>query len=325
MPINIKQIVLHTQAAENTKIHALNNYYFHNMSKSAIARVYSKTTPTINRWIKQFEKTGSVSQKSSSKLDRKFNEVHHASIIAYFQDKPLSFLDEAQTAFKAQWGTSISISYIWEVLNAYGFRWKVLKQRAIHVKDTDVMRFTHELNTLEWTRYNLCFLDEVSFDNRGMIRQESTSECHEYYGTEGTFDRALSTKCCQDFALKSGKVQQYPGFHSIWIMDSAAIYRSSEFIMYLRSIGVIPLFLPAYCPFFNLIEVFFGLVKQRLRRIYPEGEVTARDLSIVVATALSHYHDYDFTSIFKSCGYEQAGLFNPTRAYKQSVSAMGFK
>ncbi|KAI8829145.1 hypothetical protein BJ741DRAFT_396015 [Chytriomyces cf. hyalinus JEL632] len=164
MPIDIEQIVLHTQASENTKIHALYNYYFHRMSKAAIARIYLKTPTTIGNWIDRFEETGGVSRKVG-KVNHKFNEAERSWIITYCQDKPLSFLDEAQAAFKAKWNKSISISYIWAVLTACGLRWKVLERQAIHVKETDVMRFTHELNSLDWTRYNLCFLDEVSFDN----------------------------------------------------------------------------------------------------------------------------------------------------------------
>ncbi|KAJ3377429.1 hypothetical protein HDU80_003285, partial [Chytriomyces hyalinus] len=49
--IDIKQIVLHTHASKNMKVHGLNIYYFDNMSKSMIARNYSKSPATIGHWI----------------------------------------------------------------------------------------------------------------------------------------------------------------------------------------------------------------------------------------------------------------------------------
>lgn len=41
----------------------------------------------------------------------------------------------------------------------------------MHISVTDIIRFFHELSSLEWTQKSLIFLDEVSFDNRGMLRR----------------------------------------------------------------------------------------------------------------------------------------------------------
>ncbi|ORY45856.1 hypothetical protein BCR33DRAFT_678677, partial [Rhizoclosmatium globosum] len=163
----------------------------------------------------------------------------------------------------------------------------------MHVKETDIMRFMREINSLDWTLYNLVFLDEVSFDNRGMICRRGYAVkgtklmlrgeyqrlprvsllcfigCNgilESFSTEGTFNRAKFSTCCKKFALNSGKVGRYPGLHSVWILDGASIHRSPHLIMHLRMLGVIPIFLPAYCPFFNPIEMVFGMIKKRLRR-----------------------------------------------------------
>ena len=58
-----------------------------------------------------------------------------------------------------------------EVLVEGGFTRNVIERRAIEIKDSDIVRFTNELNPLAWSNDNLVFLDEVSFDNRGMIRE----------------------------------------------------------------------------------------------------------------------------------------------------------
>lgn len=89
----------------------------------------------------------------------------------------------------------------------------------------------------------------------------------DYYDTHETFDRVEFVKCCRDFAYSThGNVRQYPGTNSIWIMDGASIHRYPEIIHFLRSIGVVPIFLPAYCPFFNPIEFLFGYIKQSFQR-----------------------------------------------------------
>ncbi|TPX57424.1 hypothetical protein CcCBS67573_g09254 [Chytriomyces confervae] len=170
MATDIEQVVLHTQASENTKIHTLYNYFYHHKPVSEIARIYVKTPATIRGWIKQFKLTGSVSRRRSSS-GQKFTAEHRLWIRQYFFDNPLSFLDEAQSAFKARWGEPISVSTVWRTLNAFGMQWKSVERRAIHIKEVDIMRFTFEINSLDWTLFNIVFLDEVSFDNRGMLRR----------------------------------------------------------------------------------------------------------------------------------------------------------
>ncbi|KAG6944723.1 hypothetical protein JG688_00016942 [Phytophthora aleatoria] len=78
-----------------------------------------------------------------------------------------------------------------------------------------------------------------------------------------TFDRVQFFTCCRDFAYTArGHVRQYPGSNSVWIMDGASIHRDPKIIHFVRSIGIVPIFLPAYCPFVNPIEFMFGYIKQ---------------------------------------------------------------
>lgn len=46
----------------------------------------------------------------------------------------------------------------------------------MHIKENDIVRFATELNSLLWTKHNILFLDEVSFDNRGMVRSRGYGE-----------------------------------------------------------------------------------------------------------------------------------------------------
>lgn len=52
----------------------------------------------------------------------------------------------------------------------------------------------------------------------------------------------------------------------MFIFDGEEIHCYAKLIEYLRSSGIIPIFLPAYCPFLNPIEFVFGLVKRRLKK-----------------------------------------------------------
>lgn len=159
----------------------------------------------------------------------------------------------------------------------------------MHIKELDVFRFVEELAQVNWCHSNIVFLDEVSFDNRGMIRKRGYSlkgqtiairgdfqrkprvsvlafmgvaGIIDYYDTQGTFDRVDYFRCCQDFAYSTrGNVRRYPGSNSVWILDGASIHRDSEIIHFLRSVGIVPILLPAYCPFFNPIEYMFGYIK----------------------------------------------------------------
>ncbi|EEY60647.1 uncharacterized protein PITG_13384 [Phytophthora infestans T30-4] len=123
----------------------------------------------------------------------------------------------------------------------------------MHIKDQDVLRFIEEQHHVDWSHHNLVFLDEVSFNNRGMIRKlNGLIDC---FDTQGTFDRVEFLKCYQDFAYtKRNFVCQYPGSHSVWILDGASIHRHPEIVHVLWIIGIVPIFLPAYCLFFNPIE-----------------------------------------------------------------------
>ena len=133
--------------------------------------------------------------------------------------------------------------------------------------------------------------------------------------TEGTFTRQKFFDACQNFA-KSGAMNPYPGRSSVWIMDGARIHCHPKIIAYLRSQGIIPLFLPAYCPFFNPIEILFGLVKRRMRLHYQESKLTRKTLPHFVISTVNSFKHYRMDKLFAHCGYGRDGVFNPHQAYK---------
>ena len=81
-------------------------------------------------------------------------------------------------------------------------------------------------------------------------------------------------------------------------MDGAKIHCHPNITYYLRSLGITPIFLPAYCPFFNPIELFFGMVKRKMERHYDGSKKT--DLVVAIAEVMNSFNGYSFKHNTKS-------------------------
>ncbi|KAG2905238.1 hypothetical protein PC129_g17969 [Phytophthora cactorum] len=178
----------------------------------------------------------------------------------------------------------------------------------------------------------------MSFDNSGMIRKRGYSlkgqmiairgyfqrkprvsvlafmgvnGVIDYYDAEGTFDRVEFVKCCSDFASSSrGNLRPYPGSNYVWILDGASIHRHPEIVHFLRSIGIVPIFLPAYCPFFNPIEFMFGYIKRSFQRHYVE--TSGSDLLPFVVETFERFEQFNMAKVFEHCGWKIHGHLDPT-------------
>lgn len=323
-------------AHPNTVFHCLYGYFYLGYSRKDLAHIYNKTRQTISNWIREYETSGTY-ERSSSKSDKKFTVEQREWIRKFFERRPLAYLDEAQGEFHKHYHLVISKTSVWRIIHDFGLTWKVLERRAIHIKERDIFRFAEELSHINWCHQNIVFLDEVSFDNRGMLRKRGyalrgqkvairgefqrkprvsllafigANGIIDYYDTEGTFDRAEFVRCCQDFAYsrRSG-VRPYPSSNSVWILDGAAIHRHPEIVHYLRSIGIVLIFLPAYCPFFNPIEFLFGYVKKAFQRHYVES--SDRDLKPFIVDTFRRFENFNMTRVFEHCGWMVEGVFNP--------------
>ncbi|TPX48033.1 hypothetical protein CcCBS67573_g10220 [Chytriomyces confervae] len=139
--------------------------------------------------------------------------------------------------------------------------------------------------------------------------------------TEGTFDRAKFSYHYKEFCTRSGHVYEYPGPCSVHILDGAKIHCSAELICFLRSLGIIPIFLPAYSPFFSPIEIVFGLMKKLLQHHYVQN--SKRDLAMVVSEVLQLYVNRSFHKIFASCRFTVSG-FDPGVEFNVPLAEFGF-
>lgn len=250
------------------------------MNKTDLSKNYNKSVSTITNWITHYEATGSVVRPSRIRIPSKFDEEKRQWLLHLYDENPVLYLDEAKLQFQIRFNISISTSHICQILHANNMSWKTLERRAIQIKDSEIVKFMAELNAIDWGYSNLVFLDEVSIDNQGLLRTKGygiisekliyrgeftrkprmsmlaflgQNGILETYVTEGTFNRLKFFENCKDFAL-SGICQKHPGRNSVWILDGAKIHCHASIIRYLRSLGIIPIFLPAYTPFFNPIE-----------------------------------------------------------------------
>ena len=146
----------------------------------------------------------------------------------------------------------------------------------------------------------------------------------ESFLTDGTFDRMTFLRCCGSFAL-SWLVQQYTGMRSIWILDRARIHCHPSFTYYLRSIGIIPILCPAYCPMYSPIEYFFGIVKSQMRRFGCETSTRPKDMPKLVSSILNRFVEYNIIKVFQHCGFSSSACFNPGIAFENdSLANFGF-
>ncbi|OQS05818.1 serine/threonine-protein kinase rio2 [Thraustotheca clavata] len=166
------------------------------------------------------------------------------------------------------------------------------------MEESEVLRFCHELSIIDSNQFNIVFCDEVSFDNWGMLRKRGYSlrgtklrirgeftrnprisllcfihinGISEVYDTSGTFDRHTFIRYYKSF---TSKCSTYPGRRSIWILDNASIHSLTNIVNFLRMIGIVPVFLPAYCPMYNPIEFVFAKIKRAFKRHYNESRNT---------------------------------------------------
>jgi len=341
------------QASECTKLHCLYGYFYLGIKVSTLAFLYGKSKATIYVWIQNWDQYQSVARRSGGVCARKYNDDKRMFILSIYQHYPTSYLDEVRAKFISEFRINISTSTIWRIIDEAGLTRKVIERRAIEISVKDIIRFCFDLLSLPhgWTYQNLVFLDEVGFDNRDMFRkhgyamkgqrihyrgeftrkERSSLLCFlgvngilDVYTTTGTFDRHKFISCCRSFALKSHIVQAYPASNSVWILDGASIHSDPNIVYYLRSLGIQIVFLPAYCPFFNPIEIVFGNVKSIMQRYYHE-KCSLQEMKIFIAKTLFRFKCKNMRNIFKKCGYIGSGIFNSGIAFHHDSERLGFE
>ncbi|KAJ3309375.1 Serine kinase [Boothiomyces sp. JEL0838] len=158
------------------------------MSQSELAAIYKKDQSTIYRWIDAYLKGEGVERKVAQR-EAGFTTLQINWITDFFHRHPTAYLKEAQSNFICKFNKYISISGIWSLMHKAGYTRKVIERRAMQIKMEEITRFANELNSLNWTKNQLVFMDEVSFDNRDMLRKRGYSLKGERLIMRGEFNR----------------------------------------------------------------------------------------------------------------------------------------
>lgn len=312
------------------------------LKPSELAKIYGKERRTVASWIEKFKESGVFRRKEREIVYKKFGREKRNWLIDLYKKNPVMFLDEARDAFCKRFRMTISASYVSVILHEAGLCWKTLEKRATQIRMDDVYRYFTELNTIPWLNHNLVFLDEVSIDSRsawrkrgygmkgekvvvrGVFQRSSRVSmlCFlgingilESYMTDGTFSRKTFFEFARDFALKTGTpVRQYPGQYSVWILDGAIIHCDRNLVDYFRTLGIIVIFLPAYSPQLNPIEIVFGLIKRKIQRNHPQGSSTEKNMQLEIFEAVNEFSNKSMQRLFRKCGYKN-GKFNPGKGF----------
>ena len=241
--------------------------------KSLLIDIFRTSKASLNKWIKRFKDTGSVTKKRKTTIPKKFQQKHMDFIILIVEKNPLFTLFQIKQQFERYFTTiTISVSTVWRILIRNNYSYKVLQRRAIDIKLAAITSFTEELNNLSPLPEQLLFLDEMSLDNRDMFKKKGFFRKGEdpiYFGvfrrserisilsfadisgfvstyeTEGTFTRKIFFDKIQ-LMVNTGLVSRYPGPRSIWILDGAKIHLDENIVYFLRSVGLRMVFLPPY-------------------------------------------------------------------------------
>jgi transposase len=334
---NLFTEVFTIQASANTKYHAIHAFVFLGFSVRLIGKMLCKSPQTICNWVKKYEKQGNLKRLSPAN-NKKFNAKHRLWIKNFVDNDPLSLLNEIKGAFVTEFEMDISISTIYKILiQDWGYTKKKIERRAIQIRFDDICRYTKEINMLQPVHNRLVFVDEMSLDNRDMLRKRDwflrgshpvyigefnrrkrisilafigNEGLIEVFETDNTFNRAKFFQSIREL-VRAQKIKM----GSMFIMDGAKIHLDQNIVNYLRSVGLYVLFLPAYCPFFNPIEIMFSRVKSRLQSIYIEN---TKNEFIALTNTLASFENVDMTPTFYSCGYCTNGVFDPSIAYNHN-------
>ncbi|KAF0732253.1 hypothetical protein Ae201684P_014748 [Aphanomyces euteiches] len=134
-------------ASTNTIMHALYMYYFLGLNRLSIARLFHKSQSTVSNWIARYEQSGGYERRRSAS-EQGFTQEQRLWIVAFYQKNPTAFLDEAKYAFECEFQRHIALSTVWSIIHRHGLTWKVLERRAMHIKESDVLRFCSELTSI---------------------------------------------------------------------------------------------------------------------------------------------------------------------------------
>ncbi|KAL0214724.1 hypothetical protein P9112_006908 [Eukaryota sp. TZLM1-RC] len=250
-------------------------------------------------------------------------------LLDFVEKDPLSFLREIRTFVRSQFNKSISITTVHRILVRHGYSYKKCQTLVRRAKLSLITQFegNYMLDIGLVLHHQLVFIDELSFKTQvnahsygrspkgqsiytvqpEMLEvQVSAAVAIDVRGTlfyhvqEGHFDRHGFAAFLHDL-INSKNLYTFPGHRSVLILDGCRIHTSDFLIHAVRKCGLHYRILPPYCPAMNPIEMFFSVLRRKVRGItHNQDKVYGID---VVQTALQNLADFNCRGFFNRCGW----------------------
>ncbi|KAL0214172.1 hypothetical protein P9112_006356 [Eukaryota sp. TZLM1-RC] len=121
-----------------------------------------------------------------------------------------------------------------------------------------------------------------------------------FHVQEGHFDRQGFASFLHDL-INSKNLYTFPGHRSVLVLDGCRIHTSDNLIHAVRKCGLHYRILPPYCPAMNPIEMFFSVLRRKVRDVtHHQNKVCGIE---VVQSALQGLVDFDCRGFFNHSGW----------------------
>ena len=284
------------------------------LPNSDIAKNLCVDVSTVERTVKLYNQTGSVSKKKydKSNLPRKLTETVKFYIIELILQHPGIYLREVEAELQEILAVELSESAICGFLRSHGFSRQKMQIIARQRDEIERLRFVSELTV--YTPEMFIFLDETGSDKRNAHRRYAYSWRGKPARTHKLLVRGqrmnaiafMSVDGLLDCHIEEGNVDGDVFFstiqrvlvphimpfngtnpHNVIVLDNASIHHIDEVVELLHSLGALVLFLPPYSPDYNPIEEAFSKVKSLIRDYEVDAEMQTMNMQEIILTAFS--------------------------------------
>ncbi|KAL0213213.1 hypothetical protein RCL1_006839 [Eukaryota sp. TZLM3-RCL] len=312
-----------TNASVDSKVRALDAYAVLTTTQAHVADMFRTSQASISRWGKEaLVETISDCPITSRRC---LSEEEIQELLLMVEKSPRAFLRELRVASFLKFNKSVSISSLHRVLEDAGVSRKKCSLVMRIASRQLICNFVDYWNkTIGLVRHSqLVFVDELSFRahrthgrspkgvpvpafQRTMNKTISCAIAIDVNGTllthsvVGHFDRLSFTSFLRNL-IASRSMHRFPGPRSILIVDGCRIHFSPDIFEAFRKCGIRYIKLPPYCPEMNPIEVFFSILRAKVREsseLFPES--TPEQL---INAELLRLTPRDCSSLFSHAGY----------------------
>ena len=283
------------------------------LSNKTIASNLSIDESTVQRIVRLFDTTGTVSKKPypAENAFRKITETVQLFICNLILQQPGVFLREITNEVSNTLGVDVSESAVFKFLGKSGFTRQKLATYAMQRDDHLRMQFAHDVSL--YSKQSLIFIDETGSDNRDAIRKYGYSLRGKPIKAQKLLVRgkhvsaiaAMSVEGIVAIKLVHGgvdgddfydfithmifpKLMPFDGSNqnSIIIMDNCSIHHVDQVQQVFTDAQVLTHYLPPYSPDYNPIEMAFSKVKYVMKAMEKDMQMI-NDIDIIVLAAFA--------------------------------------